>query len=128
MKIIGVGVDTVEAWRIKAAMEKHERFVKRLFTASEEAYCRSRKKPHLHFAVRFSAKEAALKALGIGLKGISWKDMEIVRDAQGKPRMKLAGSAARRAEELNIENILVSLSFSKKNAVACAIAVGRDKE
>jgi holo-[acyl-carrier protein] synthase len=127
LRIVGVGVDTVEVWRIEAAMQKHERFVKRLFTPSEEAYCRSRKKPHLHFAVRFSAKEATLKALGTGAKGVSWKDMEIVKDGSGKPGMKLVGSAAERAGSMKIEEILISLSFSKDNAVACAIAVGRDQ-
>jgi holo-[acyl-carrier protein] synthase len=127
LRIVGVGVDTIEIWRVKAAMDRHDRFVKRLFTPSEEAYCRSRKKPHLHFAVRFSAKEAALKALGTGTKGINWKDMEITRDGSGKPCMKLAGSAAERARDMKIDEILVSLSFSKENAVACAIAVGKDQ-
>jgi holo-[acyl-carrier protein] synthase len=119
--IKGIGVDIVEIDRIKKAIEKHRNFINRLYTPLEQSYCLGKNKPHLHFAVRFAAKEAVLKAFGTGFRGVSWTDIEIDRDVFGKPEVKLSGNALKVAEEKKINQILISLSFDKKNAIAMAL-------
>ncbi len=125
--IKGVGIDIVEIERFRIAMERHRGLIERLFTAKERAYCLSMKKPHLHFAVRFAAKEAVLKAFGTGLRGMSWRDFEIEKDMYGKPLVNLKGKASKRASAMGIDEFLISLSFSKNNAIGLAIALGRRK-
>ena len=120
----GIGVDLVEIKRIKKAIETHPRFVERVFTPVEQSYCLSKARSYLHFAVRFAAKEAIMKALGSGFRGIKWVEMEISKDALGKPEVELKGMAAKKAEEQKIRQILISLSFSGENAIAAAVALG----
>ena len=93
-----------------------------LFTPLEQKYCRSKRQPELHFAVRFAAKEAVSKAMGTGKRGLKWRDIEICRDQIGKPYVLLQGAAADIAAERGISEVTVSLSFSHKSAVATAIA------
>lgn len=122
--IKGIGVDIVEIERVRRAMDRRERFTDRLFTQAEQKYCRSKTKPALHFAVRFAAKEAVSKALGTGKRGMKWTDIEIRRDALGKPFVHLSGGAAELASLKGVTDVAVSLSFSRDSAVASAIAVG----
>lgn len=124
--IKGIGIDIVEIKRIKKAIKKHKNFINRLYTQLEQSYCLSKNKPHLHFAVRFAAKEAVLKALGTGFRGVRWIDIEIERDEFGKPDVKLSGNALKVAEEKGIDKILISLSFNKENAIAMALANFRE--
>ncbi len=117
-----VGVDIVEIERIEAVLRRHgERFLQRVYTPTEQAYCRGRV-PEL--AARFAAKEAVSKALGTGLRGIAWQEMEILGDERGKPLVCLHGRAKARAEELGLSEFAVSLSHSRDYAVALVVAAG----
>jgi holo-[acyl-carrier protein] synthase len=129
MRIAGHGVDLVEVDRIAAMIREHrERFLARCFTARERADCEARKRSEEHFAARFAAKEAALKALGTGWTGgIAWTDVEVVREASGRPRLELGGRAQAIARERGISELLVSLSHTATHAVASVIAVGEDE-
>ncbi len=124
--IKGIGIDIVEVNRIEQAISRRKRFTERIFTETEREYCLSKRRPHLHFAVRFAAKEAALKALGTGMRGVKWTDFEVRRDKWGKPYLSLSGNAAAVARERGICDIFISLSFSRESAVASAIAVGTE--
>ena len=118
-----VGVDIIEIERIEAVLQRHgERFLQRVYTPKEQAYCRGRV-PEL--AVRFAAKEAVSKALGTGLRGISWKEMEILGDRRGRPLVYLHGRAKARAKELGLSEFTISLSHSRNHAVAFVVAAGK---
>ena len=97
MTLIGIGTDLVECLRIAQMIERHgELFITRVFTQHEFDYCSTRKAATQHYAGRFAAKEAILKAMGTGwAPGISWRDIEIRNDGGGKPRVALAGGARR---------------------------------
>jgi len=115
-----VGVDIVEIKRIEAVLRRHgQRFLQRVYTPAEQAYCRGRV-PEL--AARFAAKEAVSKALGTGMRGIAWQEMEILGDKRGKPLVYLHGRAKARAEELGLSEFAVSLSHSQDYAVAFVLA------
>ncbi len=118
--IAGIGVDVVEVARIKEMIKHHgRRFIARVYTVDEAAYSRGMKRAEEHFAARFAAKEAALKALGIGMrKGISWKDIEVVVGDLGQPNIRLSGGAADKADELGVNRVFVSLSHTKEYAIA----------
>lgn len=121
--LFSVGVDIIEIERIEAVLRRHgERFLQRIYTPKEQAYCRGRV-PEL--AVRFAAKEAVSKALGTGMRGIAWREMEILGDERGKPLVHLHGRARARAEELSLSEFAVSLSHSRDFAVAFVMAAGR---
>lgn len=125
-RVLGIGTDVLEISRIEAALERHgDRFVSRVFTPREEAYCRARAEPASHFAGRFAAKEAVLKALGCGFgRGVLLTDVEVVSDG-GEPRVSLAGAAARLAEEAGVRlPVLLSISHSRHTAVAFALMQG----
>ena len=115
-----VGIDAIEIARIRTALERHpERFLRRVYTPAEAAYCRGRV-PEL--AARFAAKEAISKALGTGLRGIVWREMEILPDRRGKPLVYLHGRARRRAEELGLTHFAVSLTHARELALAFVVA------
>src|SRR5215470_15167479 len=97
MDIIGIGMDATEIERIQAALTRFgDRFIRRIFTAGEIAYAMRRHNPAPHFAGRFAAKEAAMKALGTGhSRGVLWRDIEVVRRG-GPPQLRLTGGALRR--------------------------------
>ncbi len=101
------------------------RILVRLFTPAERDYCASQREPAACFAARFAAKEAVLKALGTGLAGCRWHDVEIVRRASGRPEVRLSGGAAREAEKRGIGEILLSIAHEREYAVAFAVALGR---
>lgn len=124
--IKGIGVDIIEIDRMHAALERTPRMKERLFTNEERSYCESRTRPAVHYALRFAAKEAAAKALGTGFRGMRWTEIEVCRDGKGKPSLELSGSAARLSTELGIAAVYLSLSFTRKNAVASVIAIGTE--
>jgi holo-[acyl-carrier protein] synthase len=118
--VLSVGVDLIETGRIARALERWgDRFLTHVYTPAEVKSCRSHV-PEL--AARFAAKEAVSKALGTGLRGITWLEMEVLSDARGKPLIRLYGRAKKRAEELGLENFAVSLSHSREYAVAFVVA------
>jgi holo-[acyl-carrier protein] synthase len=120
--IVGVGLDITEIPRISAMLERWgERFTRKIFTEGERAYAMSRPEPAMHFAARFSAKEATLKALCVP-PGLSWHEMEVVGGASRPPRLELHGRAAAAAAELGIARVHVSISHTADVAAAVVIA------
>ena len=118
--MLTTGVDIIEIPRIKQTLDRYgQRFLDRIFTPDEIAYCRGRA-PNL--AGRFAAKEATMKALGTGVRGVSWKDIEVVRAESGAPSVRLHGRAKKRAERLHVNEISLSMSHSREYAVAFVVA------
>ena len=114
------GVDIIEIDRIGDVAARYgQRFFRRIYTQRELDYCRGRA-PQL--ASRFAAKEAVMKALGTGVRGIRWRDIEVVRDPGRAPTIELHGSALDRARMLGIDHMAVSLTHSKGHAVAVVVA------
>jgi len=130
MSIAGHGIDLVEVARIRRIFEEHgQHFLDRVFTAAEQQYCSAKLKKRYfeHLAARFAAKEAVLKALGTGWTGgISWTDVEVRRDPQGRPGIHLSGQCAAVAAQRGITCWLVSLSHIESHAMASAIAIGSE--
>ena len=128
MNILGLGTDIIECLRIAKMIEKHgELFLNRVYTRGEIAYCSSRKGATQSYAGRWAVKEAVLKAMGTGWsRGIRWKDIEVVTDLTGKPRVEIHGVAKEICEELGISDVLISLSHCRSYATATAIAVGAE--
>ena len=119
MQDVSVGVDIIEIERVAATLARFgDRFLERVFTEGETAYCRGRA-PQL--AARFAAKEAVMKALGTGTRGVGWREVEVTRKRTGEPGIALHGRAAERAARLGIDRIAVSLSHSRHYAVASVI-------
>jgi holo-[acyl-carrier protein] synthase len=124
MTAIGVGVDLVEVSRVAAIIaDKGSRVFERLLTTAERAYCESRPDPATHVAVRLAAKEAVYKALqgSQAARGIGWREIEVTRAPDGRPAVELSGLAAARARELNVANVLLSLSHTHQAAVAVVV-------
>ncbi len=118
--IRGVGVDLCPVSRIARILERHPgRFEERVFTPAERSYCSSRGWPAQHFAARFAAKEAALKALGAPA-GIGWHDLEVVSEG-GAPRLVLHGAAAAAAAGLGVRRAHLSLSHAGDAAIAFVV-------
>ena len=121
---VGLGVDIVEIERMDAILARTPSFAERVFSPDECAYCRSKANPATHFALRFAAKEAVVKALGTGFSdGIGVRDIEVVRAKSGKPMVKLAGRALEIAQDQGVRDFPLSLSYTHTDAVACAMAV-----
>ena len=117
--IIGLGIDATDIPRIAATLERYgERFMNRIFTDGEIAYCRRRREPAIHFAGRFAAKEAAMKALGTGHSqhGL-WRDIEVVRRG-GPPQLQFHGGAARRFAAMGAQSSLLTITHSETLALA----------
>src|SRR5919106_1457203 len=125
MNIIGIGLDATDLHRVAELLQRYgERFLRRVFTEGEIAYCMRRRDPVPHLAGRFAVKEAAMKALGTGRsRGVLWKDIEVVR-AGGPPQLRLHGGAARRAEELLVRRSLVTITHSETIALAQVMLLG----
>ena len=118
--MLTTGVDIIEIPRIKQVLDRYgQRFLNRVFTPAEIAYCRGRA-PNL--AGRIAAKEAAMKALGTGVRGVSWKDIEVIRADSGAPSLRLHGRAEKRAERLQMSEMSLSISHSREYAVAFVVA------
>jgi holo-[acyl-carrier protein] synthase len=118
--MLTTGVDIIEIPRIKQVLDRYgQRFLNRVFTPDEIAYCRGRA---ANLAGRFAAKEAAMKALGTGVRGVSWKDIEVIRADSGAPSLRLHGRAEKRAEWLQVGEMSLSISHSREYAVAFVVA------
>jgi holo-[acyl-carrier protein] synthase len=121
--ILGMGIDVAEVSRIKHVIETQgERFLHRVYTENEIAYCEQFKNKFERYAGRFAAKEAAMKALGTGWsRGVRWKDVEVARERGRKPTILLAGAAKEIAAGLGVKNIAVSISHTAEQAIAHVI-------
>lgn len=121
--VFGIGLDLVEVARIEESLKRFgERFQKRMFTQVERDYCNALPHPPLHFAARFAAKEAYLKALGTGLSNaISWQDVGIENLPSGKPELRILGRALELAQERGITQMHVSLSHTHGHAAAVVV-------
>ncbi|GAB4242215.1 MAG: holo-ACP synthase [Candidatus Methylacidiphilales bacterium] len=126
-QVIGHGIDLVENARIARSVEMFgERFLDRVFTTAEIEYCRRQADPVPHLAVRWAAKEAVGKAFGTGLgEQIGWLDIEVTRDAGGRPGIMFHGDGACLAETAGVRVAQVSLSHTKDYAMASVLLVGR---
>jgi len=123
--IIGLGLDATEIDRIAETIERYgERFLRRIFTDGEIAYCTRRREPAIHFAGRFAAKEAAMKALGTGhSQGVLWRDVEVVRHG-GPPSLQLHGGAGRRFASIGGRTSLLTITHSETLALAHVMILG----
>jgi holo-[acyl-carrier protein] synthase len=118
---VAVGIDVIEIARIKRVLDDFgERFLRRVFTEAERERYRNRVN---ELAARFAAKEATSKALGTGIRGIRWREMEILPNRRGKPVLILHGQAAARAAELGLTDFSVSLTHSRTDAMAFVVGV-----
>ena len=124
--IVGIGVDMAEVSRVREAIERHgERFLKRIFTPAEIAYCRRHRDCYERFAARFAAKEAAMKALGTGWRrGVSWQDFEVSNLPSGKPCLNLSGKALEIYRGLGGSHLSVSLTHTGAYALAQVVIEG----
>lgn len=121
--IKGIGIDLIQTSRLARALERHgDRFERRVFTEGELEQCRERRDRTLALAARFAAKEACLKALGTGwAEGLSFRQIEVVRTAGGKPELRLHGAARERARAAGVRSILVSLTHQDEAAAALVV-------
>src|SRR6266446_8440988 len=126
MNVKGIGVDLALIPRLREIVERwDERFLRRVFTDEEIAYCRRRRDPIPHFAARFAAKEATLKALGTGLRmGVSWREMEVRRERGEAPTMVLSGRCREIALAKGGARVLLSLTHDGEYAMAQAMLIG----
>jgi holo-[acyl-carrier protein] synthase len=124
--IIGLGLDATDIPRIAATLERYgDRFMQRVFTDGEVAYCTRRKQPAIHFAGRFAAKEAAMKALGTGhTQQVLWRDVEVVRHG-GPPQLLFHGGAARRFAALGANASLLTITHAETLALAQVLLLAR---
>jgi holo-[acyl-carrier protein] synthase len=125
MNVKGIGVDLALIPRLRQVVERwDERFLRRVFTDEEIAYCRRRRDPIPHLAARFAAKEATLKALGTGMRmGVSWREMEVRRERGQAPTMVLSGRCRAIALAKGAHRVLLSLTHDGDYALAHAMLV-----
>jgi holo-[acyl-carrier protein] synthase len=122
-QLIGVGIDSVELERFAAALARTPALVGRLFSEAERAYATARRDPTERFAVRFAAKEAVAKALGVGIFAFDYHDVEVVRaDRQSAPTLRISGRAEALARTRGIRRWHVSLTHTERTATAIVIA------
>ena len=121
--IVGMGIDLEEVERVKGAIERQgERFLRRIFTEREQAYCEQFKDKYERYAGRFAVKEAAMKALGTGWsRGVRWVDIEVVRLRGMRPTLELRGEARKIADKLGVRNIAISMTHTPTQAMAQVI-------
>ncbi len=124
--IVGLGIDIAEPARVRAAAERYgRRFLERVFTEKEIAYCERHRNKYERFAGRFAAKEAAMKALGTGWgRGVRWLDIEVVRLPGGKPALQLRGKAEEFAKRLEVKNVSLTITHSADTALALVVFEG----
>ena len=124
--IIGLGLDITEVDRIAATIARYgDRFLNRVFTEREIAYCNRRRSPAVHFAGRFAAKEAGMKALGTGhTQNVLWRDVEVVRGG-GPPRLEFHGGAARRFAAMGARGSLLTITHTEALALAEVLLLGQ---
>jgi holo-[acyl-carrier protein] synthase len=126
MQIIAHGIDLVDCDRIEHMLVRHEaRFLNRVFTPDEQAYCAKAKNRVERFSGRFAAKEAVLKLIGMGWREkIAWTDVEVVNDPMGKPEVTLSGQVKDIAKQMGIERVSLSITHAANLAIASAVALG----
>ncbi len=124
MEILGIGIDLVEVGRIERAIARHDNFVSRIFSLRERERCEDCARPARSYAACFAAKEAASKALGTGIRGFGFQEVEILEDALGRPVLVLSGRALEAAQGRGIVDIMVSVSHTGELATAIAQAIG----
>ena len=125
MNVVAHGIDLVETHRIMQLHSRHgQRFLDRIFTPVEQAYCLDRKRKFEHLAGRFAAKEAVLKVLGTGWRnGIAWTDIEVTNSPMGEPSVTLTGRCAELAAQRGVRRILLSISHIETHGMASAIGL-----
>ena len=124
--MLTTGVDIIEIQRVREVLQRWgDRFLARIFTPDEIAYCRGRA-PNL--AARFAAKEAVMKALGTGVRGVGWKDIEVARQKSGATYILLYNRASVRAEKQGVRSLSLSMSHSRDYAVAFVVGYGDDED
>lgn len=124
MALAGIGVDMLEISRMERVMRRRPSFLRRVFTDDERAYCERCARPAEHYAARFAAREAVLKALGCGFaEGVGLHDVAVATDATGRPGAILSGRAAKIAAGQGVREIALSISYTRDVAVANAVAV-----
>lgn len=125
MTVLGLGVDVVEVARIERAVARWgDAFVRRIYTPDEIERSRAAVVQSPRLAARFAAKEAVMKALGVGWRALAWREIEITHDALGRPEVRLHGAARRLAGERGVVTVLISLAHTHEHAVANAVALG----
>lgn len=123
--IKGIGVDIIEIKRIKAAVQRRPRLLERIFTQEELRYCLAKDDPWPSLAARFAAKEAVMKAMGVGLGAFPWQNIEVVKEDYHAPVLKLSGKGLSCAEKQGITHWHLSLSHNRSEAIAFVIAEKR---
>lgn len=120
--MLRVGIDLIEVARVQRSLERFgDRFLARIYTTQERAYCDGRA---VSLAGRFAVKEAVAKALGTGIGAVCWQEIEVVNDAQGRPFLYLHGAARRLADDQGLQQWDISLSHSGTHAIGLAVALG----
>jgi holo-[acyl-carrier protein] synthase len=121
--VLGLGTDLIETKRVEESIKRFgDRFLLRIFSPGEIAYCLRKKNAAESFAARFAAKEAGAKALGTGIsRGVTWKEFEVKREASGRPSLHLSGRAAELAEAMGVRKIQLSLTHSRDLALAVVV-------
>jgi holo-[acyl-carrier protein] synthase len=121
--VLGIGTDMIEIERMQASFDRFgERFLERIFTPGEIAYCMRKKNAAESLAARFAAKEAGAKALGTGIsRGVSWKEIEVRREPSGRPTLHWSGRAGELAQQMGVKHTSLSLTHSRQLAMAVVI-------
>jgi len=122
MRIVGLGVDLADIERVRRLLGKYPRFAERCFTDHEREYAFRFARPERRLAARFAGKEAVMKSLGTGWRRIRWQEIEIT--GGGKPTVRMSGTAARRADQLGVSEVLVTITHTDTSALVMAVAVG----
>ena len=123
-EVRGVGIDAVDVERFRGVLRRRPALAQRVFTDAERAYAGRSRDPGTRLAARFAAKEAVLKALGVGVGAVGWREVEVVRDGDGAPGVRLSGRAASLAARLGVDGWHLSLTHTATVAVASVVAVG----
>ena len=121
--MIGVGIDAVEVPRFRKVAARTPGIIDRLFTDAERAYCVRRKDPTERFAARFAAKEAVMKAMGVGVGACKWREIEVAKAGSGAPSVRLHGGAQRLADGLGIRGWRLTITHTHRVAEAIAVAL-----
>jgi holo-[acyl-carrier protein] synthase len=121
--VLGLGTDLIETRRVQESINRFgDRFLERIFSPGEIAYCKRKKNAAESFAARFAAKEAGAKALGTGIsRGVTWKEFEVKRETSGRPSLHLSGRAAELAGAMGVRRIQLSLTHSREFALAVVV-------
>lgn len=123
--IKGIGIDIIEIQRVKAAALRRPRFLERIFTPEELQYCLAKDNPWPSLAARFAAKEATMKAMGVGLGAFPWQDIEVAKEEHHVPVLKLSGKGLSCAQKQGITHWHLSLSHNRSEAIAFVVAERR---